>query len=163
MQGGWIKLHRKIYAHDLFQEERVFSKFEAWVDLIMLANYKDGKTLINSTWVEVKRGQRLTSMKKLGERWQWSNRKVKGFLDLLKKDGMLSYICTSKYTLVTIENYEFYQKRENDDAYQTHIKSTSDTHQIHTNKKEEERLRRGEERKEPLPPILIKGGRYGES
>ncbi len=156
---GWIKLHRKLYAHDLFQEERVFSKFEAWVDLLMMANHKADKVMINSTWVPVKRGQRLTSMKQLAERWRWSRGKVKNFLDLLKEDGMLTYEVTSKYTLLTVENYDFYQKRESPADIKPNNRLTSKRHQTDTNKND---LRMDKNGEELLPPTLIRGGRYDE-
>lgn len=156
---GWVKLHRQVMNHPFYEEKRVFSKFEAWTNLLMLANYKDNKILFNSNWMTICRGQHLTSIKKLSERWGWSNRKVKKFLDLLVADGMLHYKCTPQYTLLTIVNYEFYQGREDEDAQPKHIKSTSEAYQKHTNKKEEERLRRGEE----YPaPTLIRGGMYDE-
>lgn len=157
--NGWIKLHRKIVTHDLFQEERVFSKFEAWVDLILLANYKDKKVLINNQWILVKRGQHLTSIKKLAERWNWSRGKVKNFLELLKNDSMLTYQVTSKYTLLTVENYGFYQARENENDIPTNNRMTSNRHQNDTNKKVK-KDKKGEEGFSG--PTLIRGGRYDE-
>lgn len=41
--------------------------------------------------IEVKRGSMVTSIKKLCEQWKWSNNKVKGFLDMLTEDGMITY------------------------------------------------------------------------
>jgi DNA replication protein DnaD len=157
---GWIKLHRKIRHHYLFQEERVFSKFEAWVDLMMMVNHKVDKVMINSTWVQVKRGQRLTSMKKLAEQWRWSRGKVKKYLDLLKADGMISYEVTTKYIIITLLNYEFYQKSESSVDIKPNNRSTTKKHQNDTNKND---LRMDKNGKDLLPPTLIRRGRYDEN
>jgi len=39
--GGYIKLWRKIWNDKLFKQKRKFSRFEAWIDMIMLAAGKD--------------------------------------------------------------------------------------------------------------------------
>jgi DNA replication protein DnaD len=157
---GWIKLHRQILDNEIFQENRVYSKAEAWIDLLLLANHKDDKVLINSNLIEVMRGQHLTSIKKLGERWKWSRTKVKHFLDLLVKDEMLSYKSTTKYTLVTLVNYNFYQGREHEKEQQKNIKKTSEKHQKSTNKNDLRMNKNGEELNHP--PTLIRGGKYIE-
>lgn len=86
---GWISLHRSIQNHWLFQEERKFSKFEAWIDLILIANHKDGKVMHDGQLITVKRGQKLTSLRKLGNQWNWSITKVDKFLNILHDDGMI--------------------------------------------------------------------------
>ena len=55
MNDGWLKLHRKIKNTELWMEKRKFSKFEAWIDILLSANYEDTyildgykKILINS-------------------------------------------------------------------------------------------------------------------
>jgi len=157
---GWIKLHRQILEADIFKEKRVYSKAEAWIDLLLRANHKDEKILFNSNFITIKRGQHLTSMKKLGERWQWSNKKVKKFLQLLEGEGMCTAKSTSKYTLLTLDNYDFYQQRD----FEKHIKSTSEAHQKHIKSTQTRMnknvLKNGEEFINA--PTLIRGGKYGE-
>lgn len=86
---GWIKLHRQIQDHWLYQENRKFSKYEAWLDLLMMVNHEDKKAVIGNEVIEVKRGQRITSVRKLCDKWGWSNTKVKQFLSLLQNDRMI--------------------------------------------------------------------------
>lgn len=111
---GWIKLHRRIQDHWIYQEERTFSKYEAWLDLIMMANHQDDKVLIDNELLTVKRGQFITSIRKLCQRWKWSNTKVKSFLELLKTDGMIIYKSDRKKTAVAIVNYDVYHEKDSE-------------------------------------------------
>jgi len=157
---GWIKLHRQILETNFFEEKRVYSKAEAWIDLLLRANHKDERILFNSNYITIKRGQHLTSMKKLAERWKWSRTKVQKFLTLLEEDGMCTAKKTSKYTLLTLDNYDFYQSRD----YEKDIKKTSEKHQKDIKKAQtrmfKNDLRMGEEIINA--PTLIRGGKYGE-
>lgn len=109
---GWISIHRTIRDHWLYQEKRVFSKYEAWLDLLMDANHQKNKFVFDGKLVEVDRGQRITSIRQLAERWRWSRTKVTDFLTLLEKDEMIVRKSDSKKTLITIANYDFYQKTD---------------------------------------------------
>ena len=111
---GFIKLYRQVQDHWIYDEKRKFSKFEAWVDMIMQANHQDNKFVLGNELVEVKKGQFITSIRKLGERWDWSNTKITNFLDLLKSDGMIDYKKDTKKTVVTIVNYGLYHDNGNE-------------------------------------------------
>ncbi|MGG5376006.1 hypothetical protein IGI57_002513 [Enterococcus sp. DIV0213j] len=114
---GWVAVHRSIRDHWLYQEKRVFSKYEAWLDLVMDANHKRNKFVFDGNLVEVERGQKITSIRQLSERWRWSRTKVTDFLILLEKDGMLVRKSDSKKTVITIVNYDFYQNQENKESH----------------------------------------------
>jgi uncharacterized phage protein (TIGR02220 family) len=110
MSDGFIMLHRSIQNHWIYEEKRKFSRYEAWLDLLMMVNYKDNKVLQDGKLVEVKRGERITSIRQLMDRWGWSNTKVVNFLDLLQSDGMIEHEITSKKkTLIKIVKYSQYQ------------------------------------------------------
>jgi DNA replication protein DnaD len=112
---GWVKLYRKIVDNPLWTSEP-FTKGQAWVDLLAMANHKDNKMFINGQWIEVKCGQLHTSELKLAARWKWSKNKVTRFLDVLKMDGMLLKNSTTggttNGTTLTLVNYGFYQGGE---------------------------------------------------
>ncbi|EUR30665.1 primosome subunit DnaD [Staphylococcus aureus SJOS6061] len=130
---GWISIDRSIQNHWLFKEKRTFSKFEAWIYLLMEANHSKAKMPIGNQIVTVERGQRLTSILTLSDLFNWSRFKVKTFLDLLESDGMLEVKTTSKYTLITIVNYDFYQSEQGRNQHQNDIKPTSKQHQSNIN------------------------------
>ena len=86
---GWISVHREIQDHWVW-EEKPFSKGQAWLDLLMMANHKDNKFVFNGELIEVARGAFITSELKLMERWGWSKSKVRNFLKMLENDSMIT-------------------------------------------------------------------------
>ncbi|MET1163597.1 Replication protein O [Bacillus velezensis] len=133
---GWIKLHRSVQDHWIYQEKRKFSKYEAWLDLLMMASHKNNKFVLGNELYDLKRGEFISSIRKLGERWSWSNTKVTQFLDLLKKDEMIDFKKDTKKTLITIVNYGVYH--DSDEEKKTVIEHKNDTKatQKHTIKNE---------------------------
>lgn len=120
MEGGWIRLHRKLREHWLWPSgqfpPKQYSKAEAFLDLILSANHRAGKADIGGRLIPVERGQLITSQKKLAARWGWNRETVSLFLRRLKRDGMLD-LETSRgtgtgYSLITIANYSKYQDRQ---------------------------------------------------
>lgn len=108
---GWIKLYRDMEHHWLHptQEDRSFTRLEAWVDLILMVNHSDRKIRLGNDLYYVKRGQKITSIRKLSLRWKWSKEKVTSFLHLLEKDDMIIRQPDTKKTVLTVVNYAKYQ------------------------------------------------------
>ena len=133
---GWISLYRSIQDHWLWQE-KPFSKAQAWLDLLLSANHQDKKIVFDSNLVEVKRGEFITSIRKLCERWGWSNSKVTKFLETLQLDGMITYKSDTKKTTINIVNYNVYQPSSDaenvTETSQKHHRSITETSQKHTN------------------------------
>ncbi len=167
---GFIKLDRSIFEHWIFQDAE---KFRAFVDLIQLARWKEEKLLIGNELVIIPRGSYYTSELKLAERWGWSRKKTREFLKLLETEQMITKKGTTKGTMLTIENYRFYQdegttkdttkeQQKNSEGY---IKGTSKGHQKnnegYTKEESKENIRNykndkeGKEREEEssLPPL----------
>lgn len=107
---GYIKIWRKIWDDPLFDSRRVFSKFEAWIDLIMLAAGKDKDIDFLGDTIHLKRGQLATSQSRLAKRWGWSRWKVNKFLELLSSKTVqkLSIKLYHKTTVITVLNYNKY-------------------------------------------------------
>ena len=130
---GWISVHRKI-EDDWLWKDKPFSRGQAWVDLLLMANHEDNKILFNGELIEVKRGQRITSIKKLCDRWGWSNKKVKRFLELLQEDDKIGLeIAPRKATTITIVNYSLYQDEAPAKAPRKHQRSITEASQRHIN------------------------------
>jgi len=111
----WIPLHRRPQDHWIYQEKRQFSRYEAWIDLLMMANHKDNKSLIDGELVTVKKGSLITSIRKLCDKWNWSNTKVNNFLRLLQEDEMITYKSDTKKTVINICNYSVYHDSTDDE------------------------------------------------
>lgn len=134
---GFIALYRELSDHWLW-DDTPFARGQAWVDLLLMANHKDNKTIFNGNPIEVKRGQMITSIQKLCTRWGWSNSKVNKFLETLEKERMLTRKSDAKKTVITIDNYAFWQSTEDEkhrrndtEAYQKHNRSISEAYQKH--------------------------------
>lgn len=113
--GNWIKVNRCIQKNWIWDFKNPKLAL-AWLDMLMLANYEDKKIQIEGKPVLIRRGTFITSMVKLGKRWDVHRKTVARWLDVLQEDGMLSYKCTCKYTAITIENYSIYQDYNPDDV-----------------------------------------------
>lgn len=101
--------------------------------MLLRANHEDKKVLIESTLVECKRGQFVTSLCALAKEWGVSRDVVRHFLDLLESDTMVIRKATTKYTQITICNYDNYQDVATTNSQQTHNEATTNSQQTHTN------------------------------
>lgn len=128
MSKGYIKIHRQIQDCWIWNTGK-FDKRSAWIDLLMSANHREVKMLYDGKLQEIQRGQFITSIKSLAERWEWSKSTVFEFLNILALDGMLNKESDSKRTLITITNYDKYQIVETLDEN----KSKTNRKQIETN------------------------------
>ena len=113
MAYGWISIHRKI-QDNIIWNDKPFNRGAAWIDLIMLANHENKKIIFNGSMVEIKRGEKITSLRKLSERWGWSRGKTKKFLNLLKDENMIEFKTDHKKTTYKIVNYNVYQNEDLD-------------------------------------------------
>ena len=129
---GWIALHRQIQEHWLWAE-KPFSRGQAWIDLLMLANHSDNKFLLGNELVEVKCGSFITSELKLMERWGWGKSKTRAFLDLLQNEQMIVKKSDRKKTTITIVNYSSFAVFEKNSRPQTDHKQTTNRPQADTN------------------------------
>ena len=128
MNNGWIKLHRKLRENEIWEKEP-FDKRSAWIDLLLRATHKEEKFLIGNTVIKVKSGEVFTSEKKLAKNWKWSRHKVRNFFILLEQIGQIGTPKrTSRYTLLTIVNWEQYQSDNSKKDTKKDIKRTSKGH-----------------------------------
>lgn len=112
LQKGYVHLYRSIFEdeHYPLNENRSFTKHEAKLDLILLARGTDTVRNIDGDPVQVKRGSYWTAQRFLAKRWRWSKTKVRNFLDYLESDRFLTQDRFQKGTLITIVNYNDYNK-----------------------------------------------------
>ena len=136
---GYVLLQRMIMNSDIYplQKKRPFTRSEAWIDMILLAEYEDGRVL--------KRGQFNHSNRYLGKRWKWDKMKVHRFFKKLQSEQRISiHIDTpsdtgsdtgsdtasdTPQTIVSILKYNDLQgyKKKSDTASDTDTDTDSDT------------------------------------
>ena len=105
---GYFKIERD-FLDSAFWLSEPFTKPQAWVDLIGLANYADKTKFYKGSFQSIKRGQIITSKQALANRWKWSKHKVHAFLRTLEDAEMVTMEGTTKGTLLTVVNYALYQ------------------------------------------------------
>ena len=133
MDKGWISIHRKIRDCDLVWDDKPFSRGQAWIDLLLMVNHEDKEIMFNGNFTIVKRGETLTSLTKLADRWGWSRKKTTKFLNELKTAQMVDLKSTNKSTAVTVINYDFYQNTGTAKEPQKNRKRTAEEPQRNTN------------------------------
>lgn len=109
-EKGYITLNRGFFDNPLWKEERVYSRAEAWLDLIQSARFEANKEIINNKLIEVQRGQLIASRRYLQKRWCWGGTKVSNFLNLLVKEGMINQQTNQGQTTLTLCKYKDYNK-----------------------------------------------------
>lgn len=104
--NGWICLHRAIQNHWIWEDPQ---KLKWWIDILLSVNFKESKKLINNDIIIIERGAMFTSILALSERWETNRKTTKKFLDLLKKDEMITMETSKKGTMIKVSNYNEYQ------------------------------------------------------
>lgn len=119
MNRGWVLLHRRLFTNDLWLSEP-FTKAQAWVDLFANANYEDAVfTTKKGVSFVVKRGQIAWSELTMAKRWQWDRKKVRAFLKGLQTGQQIGQRKNRITSVITILNYEEYQKTGQQSGQQT--------------------------------------------
>jgi len=151
---GWVRLHRKIDESELWFLEP-FTKAQAWVDLFLNANHKDGSISIRGNIIDIKRGQIGWSELTMAKRWTWSKGKVRRFLKWLETKQQTIQQKSSLTTVITILNYEEHQQDDTTDD--TAERQQKDSRR-YTNKNEKneknEKKREGARARAFSPPTL---------
>lgn len=159
---GWICLHRKIMDDDLWISEP-FTRGQAWVDLLLLANHKPGTIRRRGIAFIVNRGQVGYGEESLARRWKWSRGKVRRFLEELRKRHQISKVTLGRLCVdsdsttekvvqknisvsscIEIVNYSRYQvhdtENDTEDRQKTdgrRYRNNNDNNENNDNKKEE--------------------------
>lgn len=107
--SGFIKLFRNIREHPIWNSGR-FSRGQAWVDLLLQANWRDRTVMWANKPITVKRGQVLTTQLQLAKAWGWNRKTVRAILADIER-AILADIKITKgrdigKTLITIRNFD---------------------------------------------------------
>ncbi len=134
MKRGWVKDWRKDedWRWHPSNMDRPYTEYEAFKDLIKLANHEERQVPYEGDYFLVKRGQRLTSQVRLAKRWKWSKTKVHRQLRNWQACDEIETQTNRRHTLITICNYDIYQNRvtppRNPDETEMKLKRNSSGH-----------------------------------
>ena len=110
---GWIKIHRSLLDWEWYSDTNCV---RLALHFLLKANYQPKK------WqgITIGRGQLVTSRGQLSEETGLSQMQIRTTMDKLDKCGFITKLATSKYTTVTICNYDSYQQLQDgcDDGFQ---------------------------------------------
>ncbi len=103
--GGFIKLYRSMLKWEWYDDINVKVLF---LHLLLKANYETKR------WrgIEIRRGELITSTNQLSKETGLTEQQIKTCIAKLKKTGEITSKATSKFTLIHIENYGFFQSQE---------------------------------------------------
>ena len=109
-EKGYIRLYRSFLETEEWQKPRTFSEAEAWLWLLLAANYSNEENIVEVSGKEVPvgRGQLFVTYRNLGKVWGWSKSAVARYLG--HKLGQRKLKIGTEFgtlgTLITICNYE---------------------------------------------------------
>jgi hypothetical protein len=97
--GDWIALSRRVREHPIVgcgqpvkpddPWRGAYSRFEAWFDLLCLAQYRPSRVNNKGEVMTLEVGQLMGARRYLSDRWNWSEKTVRGYLDTLESEGMI--------------------------------------------------------------------------
>lgn len=108
-ERGVFAVDRGVFDHPLLKGEP-FTRVQAFMWLISEAAWKGHRKAIGSRVVQVERGQTAHSLRFMADAWDWSEPKVRRFLARLKTDAMIDARTDAGVTIITLCNYDRYQR-----------------------------------------------------
>ena len=143
--NGYILIHRKLSEWQWYQDS---STLHLFIDLLLDANYEDSMVGLQ----KVKRGQCLTSLKRISQRTGLSYRQIRTSLDKLQKSGEIDKQATNRYSIITINKYDDYQDI---DKQKTNKRQTKDNiKEINKEKEYKESISKDIPKKKFLKPTI---------
>ena len=131
MDNGWIKLYRKIQDNPIKRKPLVMA---LWIDLLLKANHKKNSFAWNCEVISVDRGQVLTGRKQLSADTGLSEQNVRTALNTLKSTNKITIKTYSKFSIITINNYNIYQDTNQQTNQQLTSNQPATNQQLTTNK-----------------------------
>lgn len=91
-RDGFITVGRSIRNHPIvgFGVKGPYVPAEAWLDLIMECKYREGRVVNAGHLMTIRPGQMVGAVSWLAQRWGWTPKQVRHFLDRLEGDGMIT-------------------------------------------------------------------------
>jgi hypothetical protein len=108
-ERGVFALDRGWFGHPSFAAEP-FTEREAWAWLISEAAFKARTKRVSSAVIALDRGQVAASLRFMAQAWQWEFSRVRRFLGRLKTDTMIDTATQHGITVITVCNYDKYQR-----------------------------------------------------
>ena len=102
MSKGYSMLSKELMDSEDYFSER-FTRMQAYIDLCLLAAWKDRKFIKRGQIVELKAGQLAKSEEELAERWKWSRNTVRKYLNEQQIIGNIEQRKSRLITIITVK------------------------------------------------------------
>jgi len=112
---GYIAVYRKLRDNPIWQEPRVFSKAEAWIDVLMEVRFSERpqKVVIGMHTLTCNYAESLNSLDTWAVRWGWTRNKVWRFFKFLEGETMIVTESERLTTRLRVCNYRRYDIKQN--------------------------------------------------
>lgn len=141
---GHVKIARKAFADDKWwTEKRAFSKWEAWVDMIQLAQHET-REFVSTKFgtIRLERGEFVLSLRRMAGRWGWGLQSTRSFTrSATFRTRLATQRETQAGTVYRIVNYDLYQSTETQSAQPATQQITHDQHTSNTPVTQEQALK----------------------
>jgi hypothetical protein len=129
---GYVKLWRKAEDGGMLANHQLLA---FWCWCLMRASHKTTKTVVGFQEVTLEPGQFIFGRRKAASILKMSEQTVRTCLNSLKINQQITYKSTSKYSIITIVNWEAYQSNdtEGNQQFNHHINTPLTSNQPATN------------------------------
>ena len=134
--NGWIKLHRKMLDNPVVMKDA--DHLAVWVYLLLEAAHEDYKTLLGGKPITLKPGQLITGRKKIAAALGINEHKADRVLKLLKSAHQIEQQGTSRGSVITILQWDEYQRREQPNEQQMSNSRATSEQQVSTIQEDKE-------------------------
>jgi predicted transcriptional regulator len=107
MAQGWVCVHRQLLDNPIFKNDKLFRVF---MFCLLRAQHAAGDQLVGDSVVHLKAGQLATGRIAISDKTGLSQQNVRTAISKLEKLGILTIKPTTKYSVITMINWEKYQQ-----------------------------------------------------
>jgi hypothetical protein len=111
--NGWVKLHRKMSEHPVWQLTE--GQFKVWIACLLLANHKEAEWWDGEQRVTIPAGSFITSQEHLAKHARVSRKTVRGAIQgLIRLGSIWANIRANRWTQIDLVNWPLYQGDESE-------------------------------------------------
>jgi len=129
---GYIKLYRKILDNPIICKDSDY--FSVWIYLLLNATHNEYDVIFKNERITLKKGQLITGRKTIAEKFGIDENKVQRILKSLEKQHQIEQQTSSRNRLISIVNWNEYQRERHQIEQQVNNNCTTDEQQVNTNK-----------------------------
>ena len=138
MNNGYIRLHRKFLEWEWLQNPNDVSLF---IHLLLMTNWKDSKYKD----IDVPRGSLVTGRKELSKKVGVTEQQIRTSLNHLKSTNVITTKSYSKFSIISINNYDKYQVVNQEDNQQPTSNKPATNQQVTTYEESNKEINKKEE------------------